>query len=537
VQRILGCLSVGGTLLVAGCGGRSGLRSFDESESPFTNGGSPSQSGGGRGASQSSGGRPTGSPSASGSMAGGSGAPSSGGASCGACQNCGDATVNPGEQCDDGNRASGDGCSNECQWEPVAISCGLGGTCALGANGVVKCWGVNNGLLGLGDVDARGDGPNEMGANLPPVDLGTDRRAVAISSGQNNCAKLDDHSLKCWGNGFNGTLGLGDIAVRGDEPNEMGDHLPAIDLGTDTEVSSLAMGNSMACAVLRGGTVKCWGTNVNGSLGLGDSENRGDRPGQMGDRLPAVDLGIAHNAQSVATTGWFACALLSEGTVKCWGDNSNGKLGLGNTASRGERPGDMGDALPSVDLGAGRTATMLVAGSFHTCALLDSGQIKCWGQNNEGQLGIGDMGMRGDEPGEMGDRLPAVQLGAVGRVVSIASKGSFTCTLLEGGTVKCWGRNYEGQLGLGDYADRGLSSHELGENLPFVDLGSNRTASAICTGWVHACALLDNGKVKCWGGSGEGELGLGDTGIGDPPSRGGHPNQMGDNLPAVDLIF
>jgi cysteine-rich repeat protein len=537
VQRILGCLCVGGSLLVAGCGGRSGLRSFDESESAFTNGGSPSQTGSGRGASQNSGGRPAGGPGISGGMAAGSGAPSSGGATCGACQDCGDATVDPGEQCDDGNRASGDGCSTECQWEPVAISCGLGGTCALGANGVVKCWGANQGCLGLGDTESRGDDANEMGVNLPSVALGTGRSAVAIFSGLNNCAKLDDGSLKCWGRGFNGTLGLGDIAVRGDEPGEMGDHLPAVDLGTKVEVTSASIGDSTACAALRGGGVKCWGTNVRGSLGLGDEMNRGDLPGQMGDLLPMVDLGRGRKAQAVATTQWFACALLSDGAVKCWGDNRNGMLGIGDAVSRGAHLGEMGDALPAVDLGANQKAISIAVGASHVCALLDAGRLKCWGANNEGQLGMGDMDFRGDEPHEMGDNLPFLDLGTVPRAISVSTKGSFTCALFEGGGIKCWGRNYEGQLGLGDYRDRGLSVDDLGDNLPFVDLGLNRTARAICTGFAHACALLNDGKVKCWGGSGNGELGLGDTGIGFPSSRGGSPNQMGDNLPSVDLVF
>src|SRR3569832_1834009 len=115
------------------------------------------------------------------------------------------------------------------------------------------------------------------------------------------------------------------------------------------------------------------------------------------------------------------------------GVNNVGQLGLGDTATRGDEPGEMGDALPAVQLGLGRTAIAIAAGYSSTCALLDNGLIKCWGWNNFGQLGLRDTSMRGSAPNQMGDLLASVDLG-VGRVaVDVAAGGSYSCSLLDFG--------------------------------------------------------------------------------------------------------
>jgi alpha-tubulin suppressor-like RCC1 family protein len=130
----------------------------------------------------------------------------------------------------------------------------------------------------------------------------------------------------------------------------------------------------------------------------------------MGDALPAVDLGPGRTATAVAAGFFHTCARLDDRRVKCWGNNGYGQLGLGDAVNRGDGPGEMGDALPAVDLGLGRTATAVAGGFGYTCALLDDRRLKCWGNNQFGQLGLGDSLNRGDAPGEMGDALPAVDL-------------------------------------------------------------------------------------------------------------------------------
>jgi alpha-tubulin suppressor-like RCC1 family protein len=131
-----------------------------------------------------------------------------------------------------------------------------------------------------------------MGDNLPAVDLGAGKTAVQISGGgeSNTCALLNDASVKCWGSNSLGQLGLGDTETRGDGPGEMGDNLLAIDLGTGKTVVQISANIGHACAVLNDASVKCWGYNEFGQLGLGDTEHRGYKPGQMGDDLPAVSL-------------------------------------------------------------------------------------------------------------------------------------------------------------------------------------------------------------------------------------------------------
>eukprot|EP00961_Rhodomonas_salina_P233191 3151278-Rhodomonas_salina.2 len=127
-----------------------------------------------------------------------------------------------------------------------------------------------------------------------------------------------------------------------------------------------------SCVLLETGAVKCWGQNVWGQLGLGDTHDRGDNPGEVGDALPAVELGTGRTAVSVAG-GSVSCAILDDGSLKCWGKNEYGQLGLGDLNHRGDGAGEMGDALPAIDLGSGLTVASVSAGAYHTCALLDDG--------------------------------------------------------------------------------------------------------------------------------------------------------------------
>ena len=299
------------------------------------------------------------------------------------------------------------------QVEAQRFSLGSTYSCAILYGGVIKCWGVNNhGQLGLGDTAYRGDGPGEMGDDLPVVDLGTGRTAKMISAGYyHTCAVLDDDSVKCWGYNSHGQLGLGHTSSRGDGPGEMGDALPAVDLGTGRTAKMISAGGFHTCAVLDDDSVKCWGSNEYGQLGLGHTSSRGQHASQMGDDLPVVDLGSGRTAKMISAWGYHTCAVLDDDSVKCWGNNGDGRLGLGHTLDRGDGPGEMGDALPAVDLGTGRTAKMISIGGVHTCALLDDDSVKCWGWNNDGQLGLGHTSNRGDGPGEMGDDLDAVDLG------------------------------------------------------------------------------------------------------------------------------
>ncbi|HAB57822.1 MAG TPA: hypothetical protein DCE75_07190 [Acidimicrobiaceae bacterium] len=374
--------------------------------------------------------------------------------------------------------------------------------------------------------------PTEALSDSSETPAGTARGAFAsLTAGSSHaCAVLDDASVKCWGRHTNGSLGLGDTGNWGDGAGEMGNNLPAVDLGSGRTATAIAAGYYNTCALLDDASVKCWGQNQYGQLGLGDTDDRGDGFGLMGDNLPAVDLGSGRTATAITANSSHFCALLDDASIKCWGRNATGQLGLGDTNDRGDGADEMGENLPAVDLGSGRTATAITAGSAHFCALLDDASMKCWGQNQFGQLGQGDTLSRGDTADEMGDNLPAVDLGSGRTATAITADGNVTCALLDDASVKCWGRNNEGQLGQGDQLRRGDIAGQMGDNLPAVDLGSGRTAIVITAGSMFTCALLDDASVKCWGYNDEGQLGLGDRN-----DRGDGAGEMGNNLPTVDL--
>ena len=166
----------------------------------------------------------------------------------------------------------------------------------------------------------------------------------------------------------------------------------------------LSSRGSQSCAS-GSGSLKCWGQNSYGQLGLGDTSDRGDVPTQMGDALPEVDVGIKSVTRVVAGVD-HTCALLDDANMKCWGGNAYGQLGLGDTSSRANQAAEMGDALPPVDLGTGKQVVEIAAGDYHTCARFDDNTLKCWGRNDVGQLGVADTSNRGAGPGEMGDALP-----------------------------------------------------------------------------------------------------------------------------------
>ncbi|MSP26213.1 MAG: hypothetical protein EXR75_13860 [Myxococcales bacterium] len=444
-------------------------------------------------------------------------------------QNCGIC----GNSCGGGKVCSNGSCKSVAP-TVVQVASGYLHTCTLFSDGTVKCWGDNSsGQLGYGHTQDRGSGPNQMGELLPAIALGTGKTAKAIAAGDyHSCALLNDDSIKCWGRNTNGQLGLGDILARGDGAKEMGDLLPAILLGTGKTAKVIAAGGAYNCAILNDDTVKCWGYNASGRLGLGDATQRGSAASHMGNFLPTVALGTDKTAKGIALGDDHTCAILNDATVKCWGSNNYGELGLGDTLSRGDNANEMGDLLPAISLGVGKTTKAIAAcGPSHSCAILNDDTVKCWGYNVQGQLGLGDALARGDNANEMGGNLPAVSL-ATGKTAKAISGGdSHTCALLNDATVKCWGYNAGGKLGLGDTTNRGSNPNHMGNLLPAVMLGTGKTALAVAAGDGHTCSVLSDLSVKCWGYNGSGRLGLGDL-----VNRGDDGNEMGEFLPAVLLL-
>ncbi len=398
-------------------------------------------------------------------------------------------------------------------------------SCTLFESGRVKCWGLNNnGQLGYGDTNSRGDGPSEMGQNLPFVDLGGEK-VLSIALGKfHSCALLISNRIKCWGKNSNGQLGHGSVKARGAAPGEMGANLSYLKLG-DEKIIGISAGENHNCAVFESRRIKCWGYNGYGQLGYGNTLPIGKISGEMGNNLKYVDLG-SHKVVSVDLGLGHSCAIFENGKVKCWGWNSSGQLGLGDKSNRGDQTGEMGDNLDFLDFGPEKLIQMSIGGSTN-CALFESSRVKCWGWNYWGACGYGDTDSRGDRPGEMGAALEFVDLGGE-KVRSIVSRGS-SCAVLESGRVKCWGYNTRGELGSGNRLHIGKKPNEMGVNLKYLDLDGGKIRS-ISQGKMHACAIFTSGKIKCWGENLHGQLGLGDK-----KSRGTATGEMGSNLQFVDL--
>ncbi|HWZ89268.1 MAG TPA: hypothetical protein VNW92_10470, partial [Polyangiaceae bacterium] len=304
----------------------------------------------------------------------------------------------------------------------AAISVGTLSTCVLLTGGRVRC----------SDMRSRSTSPN-----LVDIDLGG--RAVQVSAGHEHaCALLETGSVRCWGAGGQGALGYGnrsDVTVA-----EVGARGRDVDVGG--KVVQVEAGDALTCALLESHAVRCWGMAPLGYQGL---------DGVGGEHTPAWagDIDLGGPARQIAVGGAHACALLERGTVRCWGPGNDGQLGYGNEDAVGatNTPASAGDVA------VGGKVTQISAGDAHTCALLDTGAVRCWGAAGHGRLGYGNHSAIGDDepPASAGD----VPVGA--KAQQIVAGGDHTCALLEAGTVRCWGVGGSGQLGYGNPDDIGAA--------------------------------------------------------------------------------
>jgi alpha-tubulin suppressor-like RCC1 family protein len=448
----------------------------------------------------------------------------------GVCQSatCGDHKVQTNEECDDGNAVALDGCEpGTCVKSAVVkLAVGDGHTCALCKGGHVRCWGENttNGQLGLGHTNFVGDkNPYQIldaAGNPGMVNLGGEA-ATDISAGYGfTCALLAGGSVRCWGANDTGQLGLGNTTPM---PTQVG---AAINFGSGLTATAIAAGWGYACAVLSNATVRCWGDNSAGLLGLGNTQ---------AVLSGTVALGSA-TAVGIATGGSNACALLSGGSIHCWGDNYFGEFGIGT-----QTPMDSTATLPSAYgnavLKSGRTASSIGVGASLNCARLDDGEVECWGYNNVGQLGLGNTATIGDNevPGSVG----LVSTGATA-VAQIAVGSIHVCALYANSAgLKCWGSNGKGQLGYGDITNRGSTNGTIPASLSPIQLPAGLSATAVYAGTANTCVVLSDGSVRCWGWNDRGQLGLGKvsgTQVGTPDYIGGASNETPSQLAGVQVF-
>lgn len=276
-------------------------------------------------------------------------------------------------------------------------------------------------------------------------------------------------------------------------------------------------GTRHTCVVDDAFAVRCWGANDFGQLGHGDNVVDPSLEVVGDDEAPSaaepVDLG-GDLAWKVATGSLHTCAVLVDGGVVCWGQNSSGVLGSGDETVGDESIGDDEEPVdvpvPAVDgdirvnLGKNRTAKAIAAGTAHTCVIDDQDDVMCWGLSDKGQLGYGNTETIGDD--ENPGRANAVDLGRR-KVQAIAAGDDHTCAVTDAGAVYCWGDNAHGQLGLPDLADQ-IGDGETPLSAGPVDLNGMK-AVGITAGNRHTCATLEDATLRCWGDNIYGATGLG----------------------------
>jgi alpha-tubulin suppressor-like RCC1 family protein len=342
----------------------------------------------------------------------------------------------------------------------VSVDAGYDHTCAVTTAGTVKCWGSNDlaGQLGDGTTTNRWN----------PVTVVGIGNATAVTAGAtHSCALLAGGTVRCWGSNDRGQLGNGTTTTSG---------VPVTVAGIST-ATALTSGPLHTCALLADGGVSCWGDNFSGQLGDGNTATSSTIPVRVTQLTGAtgVAAGLSHT-----------CAVRSGGTVSCWGRNGSGQLGDGTTTDS-PTPVTVAGVAGAVRITA-TGADPVLPGSSTSCAVLTTGDVRCWGGNAFGQVGDGTTA---NAP------TPAAVAGVAG-AASVTTDFGRTCAVVAGGAVSCWGLNDAGQLGDG-----------TATSSPTPRSAAVTGAVTVTGGRSHSCALLADGRVRCWGGNGSGQLGDG----------------------------
>ena len=343
---------------------------------------------------------------------------------------------------------------------PAMVAAGGTSSCSLTTAGGIKCWGDDS-LGQLGDY---------RGASLystSPVNvIGGATGVSALAMGRaHGCELTTAGAVRCWGDNAFGQLGDGSVK---------GSSFLTDVIGLSSGVASLFAGpvGDHTCALMKSGGLKCWGRNDVGQLGTGS---------RLAVFAPTDVNGLGSSVASVAAGASHTCVALQNGAVKCWGANGGGQLGDGATLDHvyvTEVPG----------LGAG--VISLVAGAAHTCALLADHTVKCWGSNRHGEIGIGSISSAVTAP---------TAVSGLANVTALSAGASHTCALANG-ALACWGRNSEGQLGDGSLSDK---------LVPVAASGMSTGVVSVSAGAFHTCAIISGGGTTCWGLNGSGRLGDG----------------------------
>jgi len=411
----------------------------------------------------------------------------------------------------------------------TAVALGPAFGCAASRDGTVACWGAN----ALGQLDGSGPPVSPPSGNYPTVDhpsspipltVGLTSSVASVTGvsslaagGSHNCAIVANGQVVCWGSNLYGQLGSGSSAA----------------LGTATLVkglsgaSAVAAGATHTCA-LANGSVSCWGANNTGQLGNGTTGGASattpytvtgtqgataiaagtshtcaallygevycwgaNYQGQLGPALSNDSKYVVNSAQDSGIQGAISlgagdvhtCAVLATGQVECWGDNTYGQLGNGTTTT------NVKTATPVAGIS---NALAVTAGSAHSCALLKDGTVVCWGANSYGQLGNGTI---------TASTTP-VQVSGIAHATAISANGYATCAVMTGGALQCWGDGTKGQIATGSSSFRATAG-------PVLALGPINGTGQLAAGHFNTCVTTASTGVACWGSNSDGTLGYG----------------------------
>jgi alpha-tubulin suppressor-like RCC1 family protein len=395
------------------------------------------------------------------------------------------ATVERGCETDATRLSNCRACGTDCKFacgeqgcdEVAQLSAGLFHTCAVTREGRAACWGRGGeGRLGHDNVAT---------VFRPQQVVGIDNVAKIAASWNNTCAIAGiQNEVYCWGSNALGQLANVDGGEFSTVP------LPVAGVFDEFLVDAVdvAVGPLHACAVLSTGHVACWGETEHGRLGDGttdaaeDVDGDGDLDGSYGEPAQRENATggpqFIQTATAVVAGDAHTCALSTQGIVECWGSNLQGQLG--------EDPALLAESGFALVVPLPEPATALAAGDNHTCALA-AGHVHCWGANDGGQLG---------RPSEGEDHVP-LAIADLTEVAAVAGGAFSTCAVTESGQVLCWGSNAGGQLG--DF-------EEFWSAEP-IALPVSGAVEVVVTG--HACVRDRSDRVSCWGSNEYGQLGIG----------------------------
>jgi alpha-tubulin suppressor-like RCC1 family protein len=357
-----------------------------------------------------------------------------------------------------------------------SISTGYHHSCGIGSDGEGYCWGYNNyGQLGNGNTGTS--------SSVPKLVSQGDRSAgvtfSSISVGfYHTCGIGSDGNGYCWGHNYNGQLGNGNTGTNSNVPKlvSQGDR-PS----TSVTFVSISVGSGLSCGIGSDGNGYCWGNNNYGQLGNGNTGTNSNVPRlvSQGDRSSGVTF------NRISAGQFHSCGVGSDGEGYCWGYNSFGQLGNGNTGTNSNVP----KLVSQGDRSSGVTFSRITAGSSHSCGIGSDGQGYCWGYNNYGQLGNGNTGTNSGVPVfvSQGARSLGVTL------TNISAGYYHTCGVGSNGQGYCWGYNNYGQLGNNETVDRMTMSYVLKKENPKIEFGTILALSTTYTSTTAMSAVSPEG--------------------------------------------